>query len=266
MDVFMTYIVPVLIGLGLAAVLAFALAFLGEKMKVQRDEKIDLIRSHLSGANCGGCGYPGCDAFAEAVFKGEADVSRCNPTSSEGKAAIADLLGVKLQAEEPKKAVVHCNGGTACANKSEYLGYSDCVNAMLIGGGPKACAYGCLGYGNCVKVCPVEAVSIKENKVSVVDRKVCIACGACVRECPKNIIGMIPESAKIFVACSGKCKGKAVMDACQNGCIACGLCEKVCPTGAIKLNQNIAVIDYSKCTACGACVEKCPRNCIHTLK
>jgi len=256
------YIVPVLIILAIAALLAFLLSFLGEKLKVERDPVIDKIRENLCGANCGGCGYAGCDAFAEALYQGKADVNKCCPTSIEGKEKIATLLGKEVKLEEPTVAVVHCNGVNSKIS-ANYVGYKNCKAAASVGGG-RACSSACLGYGSCKEVCSQDAISIVDG-VSVIDKTKCGSCGSCINECPYALIGRVPKSAKVYIACSNKCKGKEVIAACQNGCIACGLCEKNCPSGAITLKDNLAQIDYTKCNGCMTCVSKCPKKCIKQL-
>ncbi len=258
---FYDYIVPVLIILAIAALLAFLLSFLGEKFKVETDPVIGEIRSHLSGANCGGCGFAGCDAFAQALYAGKTDINKCNPSSREAKQAIAKLLGKNLEIGEPTVAVVHCNGGSACKTQARYVGYDNCKFASSVGGG-RACSVACLGLGSCKAVCSQNAIEIKDG-VSVIDKTKCGSCGVCMSECPYSLIDWIPQSARVYVACSNKCKGKEVISACSNGCIACGLCQKNCPSDAITIKDNLAVIDYSKCSGCMACVEKCPKKCIH---
>lgn len=262
-EFFFTYIMPVIVVAVLALLFAFALSYLGTRLKVDRDERIDLIKENLSGANCGGCGYAGCDAFAEALLKGEADLSKCNPTSADGKAKIAEILGITVSEKEPEVAVVYCNGGNDCGIKSGYQGYGDCESAVLLAGGNKACEVGCLGLGSCSAACQYDAITVDKDKgVAVVDPDKCIDCKACVRACPKKIIGTMPKKAAVYVACANKCPGKVAREQCKNSCIACGICQKTCRFDAIHVVDNVAVIDYSKCTGCGECVAKCPRKCI----
>ena len=246
---FVKFVLPAIIVSLAAAALAFFLSFLGTKMAVERDPRIDEVRGHLSGANCGGCGYAGCDAFAEALVKGEAN--------------IAKILNLAVDNSKRTVAVVHCNGGNLCKNKYEYQGYGDCVSAEILAGGSKACEYGCMGLGSCSDACRYNAISVsKDNAVAKVDYGVCTSCGACISTCPKHIIGRIPVDAVVYVACSSLCRGKEVMTACEKGCIGCGKCERNCPSQAIKLINNLAVIDYDKCVKCGNCAEVCPRKCI----
>lgn len=263
MDIFLKFIVPALLLGGLGALFAFCLSFLGEKLAVDRDARIDEIEKFLAGANCGGCGYPGCSAFAEALFKGDAKVNQCPVTSQINKGNVARVLGMSAEKSRETVAVVHCIGGNLCKNKFDYQGFGDCESAQLIAGGNKACEFGCMGLGSCTQCCKFDAISVdKDAGVAVVDSSQCTSCGACVAQCPKKIIGRIPKEAKVYVACSNTKRGKDVSSFCDKGCIACGLCQKNCPTQAIVLSNNLAAIDYDKCIACGKCVQVCPRKCI----
>ncbi|MCH5163244.1 MAG: RnfABCDGE type electron transport complex subunit B [Clostridiales bacterium] len=263
MPIFLNIIVPILIVAALAGIFAFCLSFLGDKLAVDRDARIDDIERNLAGANCGGCGYPGCAQFAEALFRGETELSRCNPTPPENKKNIAEILGMGAFESEQTVAVVHCAGGNRAADKYSYQGFGDCRTAEIIAGGSKACEYGCMGLCTCVHSCRNQSVSIcKDTGVSVVDRENCTSCGACVAACPKKIIGRIPKTARLYIACSNLTKGKEVVNVCKVGCIACGKCEKGCPKGAITLADNLAAIDYNKCIGCMKCAADCPRGCI----
>ena len=261
-NVFTSFVLPALVIAALAALIGFFLSFLGNKLKVEHDERIDEVRSHLSGANCGGCGYAGCDAFAEALVKGEAKLSQCHSTPDEGRENIAAILGVSVEKTDPTVAVVRCTGGANCVDKFTYVGAHDCALAASVSGGCKACSAGCLGLGNCAKACPYGAIGVGKDGVSRVDYGICRSCGACISACPKGIIDRIPASAKVYVACSNHGKGKEVVSVCKKGCIACGKCERTCPEGAIKLVDNLPVIDYKKCVGCYACADGCPRKCI----
>ena len=128
-------------------------------------------------------------------------------------------------------------------------------------GGPKSCIYGCLGYGNCVKACKFDAIHVMDG-IAVVDEEKCKACGACVAQCPKHLIELVPYEMDHLVQCVSKDKGKAVMQACRAGCIGCRKCEKECPTGAVSVTDNIANIDYGGCANCGVCAQVCPRKII----
>lgn len=263
MEIFLSIIVPILIISAFAAIFAFSLSYLGDRLAVERDPKIDEIASNLSGANCGGCGYAGCSQFAEALFKGEADISRCNPTPPENKKKIAAILGVSANTGEQTVAVVHCAGGNRAADKYDYQGYGDCKSVQLLAGGTKMCEFGCMGFCSCVSACPSHAVAIcKDTGASKTNAENCTSCGSCIKACPKGLISRIPKSAKVYVACSNKQKGKDVTAVCKVGCIACGKCARGCPQSAITIEDNLAVIDYKKCVGCMKCVSECPRKCI----
>lgn len=259
----MTYIVPVLIMLGASALFAFLLSFFGVKLQVVRDARVDEVLTNLCGANCGGCGYPGCEGFAKALVEGKADLSACNPTAKAKKDKIAELLGIAASGEDTV-AVVNCNGGNKCLNKYEYQGYGSCTTADILAGGNKACVVGCMGLGSCSDVCKYHAITPNKGTLgyATVDETQCTSCGNCISVCPKRIISRIPKKARVYVACSNHCKGKQVSEVCKAGCISCGICAKTCPDGAITLVDGIPVFDYTKCTNCFACVNKCPTKVI----
>lgn len=239
------------------------LCFFSEKFKVPVDEKEIAVRAELPGNNCGGCGYAGCDGLAAAIAKGEASVSACPVGGDAVSNAIAAVMGVDAGASEKKVAFVKCAGNCEVAKESYvYSGPKDCaIAATASGGGSKSCSYGCLGYGNCVKACPFDAIHIVDG-IAKVDKNACKACSKCIAACPKKLIELIPYEASQVVQCSSKDKGKDVIGACSVGCIGCGICVKNCPAGAITLEQNIAHIDQSLCTHCGMCMEKCPKKII----
>lgn len=254
----------VLIVAVLAIVFAVLIVTVSKVCFVKEDERIGKVSENLAGANCGGCGYAGCSDYAKALVEGKASINDCGATSNESKAQIAKVLGIEFVAGVQKVAVVKCAGGINAKNKFNYVGNDACDVQALLMGGKKVCSNACLGGGNCVNVCPDNGVYLKDG-VAHVDRSLCEACGACVRKCPRNLIELVPKSAKVYVACSSKCKGKDVMGACSVGCIGCGLCAKNCPEVAISMVDNLPVIDYEKCSGCLTCVTKCPRKTIKQM-
>ncbi len=255
----------VLIVVGIVAALAVIFAVLivavSKICYVKEDEKAKAVSEHLAGANCGGCGYAGCADYAKALSEGKADLCACGATDNEAKEEIAKILGIPFSASVKTVAVVKCAGGDKCKDKYDYVGNHDCVYQNTFMGGKKLCSDGCLGEGSCVSVCVGNGIKVVDG-VAVIDKTLCESCGACIRKCPKNLIELIPSTAKVYVACSTKCRGKDVMAACSVGCIGCGLCAKNCPENAITMVNNLPVIDYEKCSGCLTCVSKCPRKCI----
>ncbi|MEG2687681.1 MAG: RnfABCDGE type electron transport complex subunit B [Clostridia bacterium] len=258
----MTIVYSTVVLVGLAFVLGVLLAVLGKKLAIKTDERVEQVKKKLSGANCGGCGFAGCDAFAKALVEGTADINACSATSVENKVEIGAILGVSVSAEDTK-IVVACRGGNNAVDKYEYMGYGDCRSMELLGGGRKQCSWGCLGMGSCTDACPEHAIEVKDGGFAVVNTEKCIACGKCINSCPKGIIKRIPKKAQFYVACSNCIRGgKDVHAICKVGCVGCGLCAKICPRGAITMVNNLPVFDYDKCNACGLCSEKCPSKCI----
>lgn len=253
--------------LGLVALIAVVFAILivlvSKLCAVPKNEKAEAVQENLAGANCGGCGYAGCADFAKALAEGKADISKCGPTPSENKAKIAEILGVSF-ADERKIAVVRCNGGDNCSDKFKYVGNDDCKAQATFMNGKKSCSNGCLGGGTCLNNCAYNAILMKDG-YAIVNGAQCEACGVCVNNCPKGIIGFIPYEAKVFVACSSHEKGKDVLNICKTGCIGCGICSKICPEQAITMIDNLPVIDYTKCSGCKTCVAKCPRKTIKEI-
>lgn len=244
-------------------VIGVLLGVASEKFKVEVDEKEILVRNELPGNNCGGCGYPGCDGLAKAIAAGEAAVDACPVGGAPLGAKIAAIMGVEAGGAEKQVAFVKCKGTCDKTNMQyRYYGIDDCRKVSVVpGAGEKACAYGCMGYGTCVKACQFDAIHIVDG-VAVVDKEKCVACGKCVAACPNHLIELVPYKAEHLVQCSSHDKGKDVKAKCENGCIGCTLCTKQCEVGAIHMENNLAVIDYSLCTNCGKCAAKCPAKVI----
>lgn len=258
----MKILLPVLIFIGLGLLMGALLALASKLFAVKKDEKAEAIKECLPGANCGGCGYSGCDAYASAVSAGDAPVNKCSVGGAEAASKIAQIMGVDAGAQVRMRAQVMCSGtGEYAKKKYIYEGIDDCVAASKIGGGDKMCKNGCIGLGNCVRACPFDAIVV-ENGVAAVDYSKCKGCGICVSACPKGIIKLIPFDAKHWVGCMSVDDGKNTRKVCDVGCISCKLCQKNCPAGAINVDNFVASIDYDKCTGCDICTDKCPRHII----
>ncbi|MBQ7160191.1 MAG: RnfABCDGE type electron transport complex subunit B [Clostridia bacterium] len=246
--------------------LGLMLAFAGKVFAVKRDEKAVKIQELLPGANCGGCGYAGCAALAEAIAKGEAKPDACNAASRENTTEIGKIMGIDTSGAKKMRAQVMCSGTHDLAlKKYVYDGDGDCIAAARLGGGDKLCPFGCIGLGTCAAVCKFDAIVVK-NGVAAVDYEKCVGCGACVNACPKHIIRLVPFDCRHWVGCMSQDKGPLVRKYCDVGCIGCHLCEKNCESGAIKVNGFLAEIDYEKCTGCDKCVTVCPRHIIWSSK
>ncbi len=246
---------------GAALLLSLFILLVFKLCKTRPDERTEQVLSHLAGANCGGCGYSGCAAFAQKLVAGEARLSDCHVTSDEKKKEICARLGLNYQAARPTVSVCRCNGGERAKNAYSYVGANDCVEQNKLYGGAKRCKVGCLGNGNCAVACPTQAITLPDGYAEVNAEK-CVSCGACLFACPKELFTRIPADAKVYVACSSHEKGNAVLDVCEVGCIACGRCAKVCPVNAITMKDNLPQINYEICVKCGKCAESCPRHTI----
>lgn len=252
--------VLVVIGLLCAVILVVAAKFFAVKV----DEREQNIRACLPGANCGACGFTGCDGYAHALATDpETKANLCVPGGESAAKQLGDVMGVEVEAVAKQVAFVHCNGN--CENthkKHDYEGIKTCAAAKMFFGGDGECTNGCLGYGDCAKVCAYGAISW-DNGIAKVDPALCTGCGQCAKACPNFVIRLVPADAGTVVTCNNKDKGAVARKKCTNACIGCKKCELNCPTGAIAVKDNLAQIDYSKCVGCIACSELCPQ---HTIK
>ena len=271
----MNFILIAVIVLGaIALVSAVVLYITSKRFAVYEDPRLETVTEALPGANCGGCGFPGCGGMADALVKG-ADAGSieglfCPVGGQKVMENVADLLGMTVEKTDPMVAVVRCNG--TCENRpriAEYNGLRTCAAIHATGAGETACGFGCLGCGDCVSACQFEAIPMNpETGLPEVDDEKCTACGACVKACPRSIIELRkkgPKNRRIYVQCVNKDKGPAAMKACKVSCIACGKCFKACKFDAITIENNLSYIDYNKCKMCRKCVNECPTHAITAL-
>ncbi|MDR2083464.1 MAG: RnfABCDGE type electron transport complex subunit B [Bacteroidales bacterium] len=260
-------VVLTLIGVISAIILYFA----AKKFYVKEDDRIPVILDLLPGANCGGCGFTGCKALVEAMIeKGDMTGFSCPGAGSEAMDKIASILGLVAEKNEPKIAVVRCAGSRDKARpKVTYEGISSCSFANSLSAGESGCKYGCLGYGDCVASCKFDAIYIDETTgLPVVSEENCTSCGVCVKNCPRNIIEIRnkgPKNRRIYVSCINKEKGGVAKKNCDVACIGCMKCVKVCKFDAIKVEDNLAYIDFVKCKLCTKCIAECPTGAIASV-
>lgn len=256
--------IALLVCIGLFFGIGLALA--AHKFAVEANPKIEAVLHSLAGAQCGGCGYPGCEGYAIAVVNDpEVPPNLCFPGKEAVAAKVAELTGKKMTAVEDMIAVIRCSRVEGrVSHKHEYIGFASCTAANLGFGGPSACQYACIGLGECAAVCPFDAITMVEG-FPVIDPDRCVSCGTCVKTCPKKVIELMSLKARVYVPCSSKDLGKKVSAVCQVGCIACQMCVKKCPAEAVSYSDGLIRVDQQKCLEYGAecqevCVEKCPRG------
>ncbi|MCQ2141028.1 MAG: Fe-S cluster domain-containing protein [Bacteroidales bacterium] len=259
----------ILILAGLGLVLALVLFFIAKKFKVEEDPRIDEVEKVMPGANCGGCGFAGCRAFADAAVKApNLDNNYCPVGGNEVMKKVASILGYEVKEKAPMVAVVRCSGSCDKRPKTnDYDGLASCKVKAALYAGDTGCAYGCLGCGDCVEACQFGGITMDpETGLPVVDESKCTACGACSKACPKHVIELRnkgPRSMRVYVSCMNKDKGPAAKKACAAACIGCGICAKTCTHEAITVTDNVAYIDYTKCKLCRECEAMCPTGAIH---
>ena len=261
----MSNVIHAILILGImGGVFGVMLAIASKIFYVPQDERLEPLCDCLPGANCGGCGFTGCTAYAQAIIDGKADLTKCAAGGPEAVAKMAEIMGVEAGEMVRTVAYVRCTG-TEAKMKGTYDGIPDCLAATkAAGNGPSACSYGCLGFGNCVAACKFGALKI-EDGIAVVNHELCTGCMACATACPRNIIAAVPYDSNVMVGCSSQDKGPDTTKACSQGCIGCMMCVKACQHDAIHVTNFLASIDYDKCTGCGDCVAKCPKHVIFDL-
>lgn len=253
----------------LGLLLSLVLFWVARKFRVEEDPRIDEVEKAMPGANCGGCGFAGCRAFADAAVKApNLDNNYCPVGGNDVMKKVAEILGYEVKAKAPQVAVVRCNGNCEARPRiNEWDGIQSCRVKAALYSGDTACSFGCLGCGDCVEACQFGAITINPaTGLPVVDEDKCTACGACSKACPKHIIEIRnkgPRGMRVFVSCVNKDKGVAAKKACANACIGCGICAKTCTHEAIVLDSNLAYIDFNKCKLCRECEAMCPTGAIH---
>lgn len=266
MEFIMTYVLPIIIFSVIGAAAGAILVACSKVFHVESDETVSQLTEVLPGANCGSCGFSGCEGYANAVAKGEAATNLCKPGGDECAKKLAGIMGTEALDTEAVVAFVRCNGCTgATEDRYIFAGTQTCVASERFYNGKGTCRSACDGLGDCVRVCEHNAISIV-NGVAVVDPEQCKGCGKCAKVCPNRLIDIIPAAQKYAVQCSNIDSGKITRVVCKNGCIGCKICEKKCPADAIRVENNHAVIDGVKCTGCGECANACPQKCIALLK
>lgn len=239
------------------------LSLFNKIFEVKIDEKVAQISSLLAGANCGACGYAGCEAFANAIVKDKVDPTKCKVTNGENMTKILTIIGKSPLSIQKTKPVLKCVGNKFFEIKrAKYEGVSDCRVVTFAFNGDKSCEFGCIGLGTCERACPFDAIKM-ENGIPIFDYEKCTGCGICAEICPRKVIEMVNWNEFGIVMCNSPKKGVEVRKECKRGCIKCGICIKVCPTKAISWGKdNLPTIDMTKCNLCGLCVEKCPTHVI----
>lgn len=248
---------------GLSLLLAGILAFANRKLAVFEDPRIDAVEDMLPHANCGACGFPGCRPFAEALVGGQTKPAKCTVSSEEGRVRIASFLGVDAGASVKRVARLACAGGiNVSRHKAIYEGHSSCRGASLVSGGGKACVWGCLGLGDCERVCDFNALHLNEYHLPVVNEQLCTACNACVEACPKDLFSLQPIDRRLWVACKSLASGDAVLEGCEVGCTGCARCAADAPEKLISMHQNLPVVDYGRPHQTLTPIQRCPTGAI----
>jgi len=239
-----TILSAILMGL-LAVAMAYLLGWANRVFHVQADPRVEAILEALPGANCGGCGFPGCAEYAEAVAKHGVATSLCGPGGLSCAQKLAEIMGVEVSETSPYRAVVHCAAREdQRLQRMEYHGEQTCAGANLV---PyvQGCTYGCLGLGDCVRACKYDAIHVIRG-LATVDYDNCAGCGACVRACPRNIITMVPfkSDRMLVVACSNQDFSRDVKVVCEAGCLGCKVCTH--NNDLIDVDGHLPRIDYDK--------------------
>ncbi len=184
--------------LGLGVIAAAGLAFASKVFHVDQDPRIDLVADALPGANCGGCGQPGCGAMAEAIVRGDAPVDGCVAGGADTAIAVGAAMGVKVEIKEPKIADRYCSGNQRATKLFNYDGALDCVAAAKLFGGDSTCLQGCMGLGSCVEACAFDAIRMGPDGYPRFNAEACRGCGVCARVCPHGVISLETLSSSLL--------------------------------------------------------------------
>jgi electron transport complex protein RnfB len=259
-------LLPGAVVLGIAVLLGILIVIVSHFFQLPVNEKKEELLAAMPGANCGGCGFAGCDGYAQFLADGATNTALCTVGGAACSIELASILGIDASFAEPRIVRLLCQGTTDNTHRRyEYLGTQTCNAAHGLLGGPGACTYGCLGFGDCITVCAFGALS-KIDGIIQVDPNECTACGQCVTMCPKDLLQLHPISAEVTVRCKNTWPGAQTKKNCSVGCIGCQKCAKVCPVGAITMSGPLAVVNQDICTRCGACVPVCPTKSIVFLE
>jgi len=247
---------------GLALILATLLVVADSWLRVDDDPRIAKVQKMLPGTNCGGCGYPGCRAFADALVAGQTTPSRCTVGMAEDHDRIAAYLGIDVGQSVKRVARLACAGGdNVSGHHARYVGHPTCASAALIAGGGKGCFWGCLGMGDCQRACTFDAIEMNGHRLPVVDEAKCTACGDCVRACPKDLFSLQPIEHRLWVACRSELAGDEILTDCEVACTACGRCAAD-SDGAIQMRNNLPVISITRGPLSPAPSLRCPTGAI----
>jgi len=247
---------------GFGLVFGVGLSVAAAVMDIPADERVERLLEALPGVNCGACGFSGCEGYAQAIAGEGALCNLCTPGMDAVALSLADIMGIPAQGVIEFNALVRCCGTrNQCGPRFDYRGERSCAAAAQLYNGPRDCAYGCLGYGDCLRACPEGAISICGG-IAVIDQDICHGCSVCVKHCPKGIIVMAETRGEAMNRCCSREPGAVVRRQCAAGCTGCGLCERVCHAGAVKVEDHLARVDAVLCSGCGICVQKCPAKCL----
>ncbi len=252
---------------GLGLIFSAGLSVAQKRFYVEEDKRIPLILEYLPGANCGGCGYPGCTNFADNLVNKSASINGCPVSDDDSIQELARILGIEVEKGEKLIARIMCQGGySKTAVRGEYDGIRSCTAAMILGGSDRLCSNGCFGFGDCVTACPFDAIKMGEDGIPIVNVVKCTGCGKCVEACHREVIELHPEKHKLFIFCKNEDAPKDARKVCIAACVGCGICVRAVEEGQINMENNLARIDYQNYGQEAIVpTEKCPTKAINII-